>query len=107
MASTPETIRWIVEQLRPLDVHTRAMFGEYGLYCDGVFVGVVCHDTLFLKRNTATDEVLGTDRLAPPYDGARDHHVVPDALLRADDALVRRAVSGAAEVLPPPRRRRR
>jgi|SRR5690625_1798385 len=106
MASKPEEIQWILEQLRPLDVHTRAMFGEYGLYCDGVFVGVICNNTLFLKRNTATDDVLGVESLAPPYDGARDHHVVSDELLRTGDALVRDAVSGAAKVLPPPRRRR-
>lgn len=82
------------------------MFGEYGLYCNDIFVGVICRNTLFLKRNPVTDEAFGVMNLAPPYDGARDHHVIKIEHLCAAGDLVREAVSGAAEVLPRPRKRR-
>lgn len=82
------------------------MFGEYGLYCSGIFVGVICNNTLFLKRNTATDDLLGVDNLAPPYVGARDHHLVSNEMIDGDCVTVRNAVSGAAKVLPSPRKRR-
>ena len=42
----------VTELLTPLGhVSARRMFGGHGLYCDGVFVGIVHDDTLYLKAD--------------------------------------------------------
>lgn len=53
------------------------MFGEYGVYCDGVFIGVVCDDQLHLKP-TPVGIAYGEDlEMAPAYPGAKPSLVVP------------------------------
>ena len=42
MSTSKKTVASILEQLEPLDVRARAMFGEYGLYCDEKIVGLIC-----------------------------------------------------------------
>lgn len=50
MASSKEFVEYAMEQLRDVGlVSYRKMFGEYGWYCDGKFLGVICDDQLFVK----------------------------------------------------------
>lgn len=48
---------FVIDQLSPLgDVVPRSMFGGVGLYCRGVFFGIMARDVLYLKvdhRNVA------------------------------------------------------
>jgi DNA transformation protein len=91
-----ETVDYVLEQLEPLSVRARAMFGEYGLYCDEKIVALICDDTVFLKPTTASDG-LGE---APAYPGAKPSRVVPDAVV--DDAeAFRSLVAGTAALLAP------
>jgi hypothetical protein len=46
MVNNPDTIRFIEDQLGDLDIRTRTMFGEYGIYCDEKVVGFICGDAL-------------------------------------------------------------
>ncbi len=39
MASSKDTVAYVLEQLEPPDVHAHAMFGGYGFYCDSKIVG--------------------------------------------------------------------
>ena len=55
MATRKETIEHILDQLAPLPVRARAMFGEYGLYCGEKFVAVICDDTLFVKPTPGSE----------------------------------------------------
>lgn len=83
MASNPEFVRYVAEQMSAAGLITyRKMFGEYGLYCDGKFFSLICDDRLYLKM---TDEAralaaqLGVEvTAAPPYDGAKDALLVED-----------------------------
>ena len=79
MASHPDYVEYVVEQLRGAgSVRARKMFGEYGLFCDGTFFGVICDDQLFIKI-TPQGEIAFPDLLkAPPYEGAKDSFVVED-----------------------------
>ncbi len=46
MASHQDFVDYVAEQLREAGtIRSRKMFGEYGLYCDGVFFAVICGDT--------------------------------------------------------------
>ena len=45
MASEPGTVDYICGQMRLAGViAARKMFGEYGVYCDGIIVGLICGD---------------------------------------------------------------
>lgn len=98
MSTSKDTIAYILEQLEPLPVRARAMFGEYGLYCGDKVVGFVCDDTIFLKQNPATEGL----ELGPAYPGSKDYAIVSAELLEDSEAL--RAVVGAtADSLPAPK----
>lgn len=46
---------FVLDQLQQLpQVESRAMFGGYGLYCDGVFFGIIARNRLYFKTNATT-----------------------------------------------------
>ena len=50
MASSPNVVEYICFQLRHAgDISFKKMFGEYGLYCDRKYFGLVCDNQLFVK----------------------------------------------------------
>ena len=104
MATEKATVDFILDQLAPLPVRARAMFGEYGLYCGDTFVALVCDDTLFVKPTSIADQFFTDEDLAPPYPGAKDHYAVPAALLE-DSERLREVIAGTAELLPLPRKK--
>ncbi|EQM30790.1 TfoX/Sxy family protein [Rhodococcus erythropolis] len=87
MSTSKETVARILEQLEPLDVRARAMFGEYGLYCDEKIVGLICGDVLFVKPTEVSTEFGSEADLAPPYPGAKDYYRVPEERLQDLDHL--------------------
>ncbi len=102
MATSRDTVAHILDSLAPLPVRARAMFGEFGLYCDERFVALICNDTLYVKPTAIAGEFLAADSLAPPYDGAKVHYAVPAD--RLDDREWLQAFIGrTAAELPPPK----
>ncbi|MDE2596496.1 MAG: TfoX/Sxy family protein, partial [Sphingomonadales bacterium] len=80
MATRRETVDFVVEQMAGAGhVSARAMFGEYGVYCDGRVVALICGDQLFVKPTAAGRAFIGTPEEAPPYRGAK-----PSFLISAD-----------------------
>jgi TfoX/Sxy family transcriptional regulator of competence genes len=60
MASSQGTVDFIVEQIAAVGtVSARKMFGEYGIYCDGRMVALVCDDRLFVKPTPDGRAYLG------------------------------------------------
>ena len=102
MSTSKETIAYILEQLEPLDVRSRPMFGEYGLYCDDKVVAFVCDDTLFLKPTDIAEEFSSAEHLAPCYPGSKDYYSVPKDKL-ADTNWLQGFVQRTADVLPAPK----
>lgn len=52
MAGRDEFLAHVLELLGPLGrVAARRMFGGYGLYCDGVFFGILLDNTVYLKAD--------------------------------------------------------
>jgi TfoX/Sxy family transcriptional regulator of competence genes len=47
------------------------MFGEYGIYCDGKMVALVCDDQLFVKQTPSGKMFVGDCPEQPPYKGAK------------------------------------
>jgi TfoX/Sxy family transcriptional regulator of competence genes len=108
MASGPKTVAFIVDQLAAAGrVSAKPMFGEYGVYCDGRMVAMICDDQLFVKPTAGGRAFAGAIGEAPPYPGAKPCLLV-DAD-RWDDAewmaeLVR--ISTAELPLPKPKKPR-
>jgi DNA transformation protein and related proteins len=75
MAGRDEFLAYVLELLAPLGgVEARRMFGGYGLYCDGVFFGILLDNTLYLKaddRNRAEFERAGSEIFSYSRKGKR------------------------------------
>jgi TfoX/Sxy family transcriptional regulator of competence genes len=72
MASDPKTVAFIVDQLAAAGgVSAKPMFGEYGVYCDGRMVAMICDDQLFVKPTAGGRAFAGAIDEAPPYPGAK------------------------------------
>ena len=79
MASHPDFVAYVVEQLREAGaIRSRKMFGEYGLFCDGIFFAVICDDQLFVKLTPQGEATFPDLPKAPPYAGAKDYLLVED-----------------------------
>ena len=99
---------FVLDQLAQLaetgDVTTKSMFGGVGLYCNGLFFGIIARDVLYLKvdaSNRPDFERTGS-RPFKPYpnrSGTMQYYEVPvDVLESAVDltAWARKSVSVAA-----------
>ncbi len=106
MATRKATVAYVLDQLAPLPVRARAMFGEYGLYCDEKFVALICDDTIFVKPTAISAEFFGEDEMAPPYAGAKDHYVVPGERLE-DSQWLQAVIARTSEELPVPKKNAR
>jgi len=107
MSTSKETVAFLLAQLEPLDVRARAMFGEYGVYCDEKFVALVCDDTFFLKPTDAADYYSADLTPGPAYPGSNDYLAV-DGDLVEDAERFQLLVKATANLLsvPTPKRRK-
>ncbi len=78
MASDLSYVQYVVDTLRDNAITYKKMFGEYGLYQDGIFFGLVCDNQLFIKISEEGKAYLGQYTLAPPYKGAKDIFLIED-----------------------------
>ena len=104
MASDPSFVDHVLDHIHDdCAVTARKMFGEYGLYSDGIFFGMICDDQLFVKPTEGGRAHIGEPTMAPPYPGAKDAFLI-DELEDPDwlSALVRIT---AAEP-PPPKKKK-
>ena len=106
MATEKATVDFILDQLAPLPARARAMFGEYGLYCDEKFVALICDDTLFVKPTAISTLYFTEADLAPPYPGAKDHSVVSGDRLE-DREWLQEVMTRTVDLLPAPKKRSR
>lgn len=88
MASRQEIVDHICDQMSGAgDISSRKMFGEYGIYCDGKFIGVICSDTLFLKITKAGEGLAADLERVPPYRGAKPSFLIPEERIEDRDWL--------------------
>lgn len=56
MASSLEFVRYAAEQMGAAgEITYKKMFGEYGIYCNGKIVGLICENQLFIKGSVTTN----------------------------------------------------
>lgn len=101
MASHPDFVAYVAGQLREAgSIRARKMFGEYGLYCDGVFFAVICDDQFFVKITPEGEAAFPGLPKAPAYDGARDSFLIEDVENRALMTELVRVTCGALKRRP-------
>lgn len=72
MTSRQTTVDFILEQVAGAGaVSAKKMFGEYGIYCDGKMVALVCDDQLFVKPTESGRSFIGNITEGVPYPGAK------------------------------------
>jgi len=105
MTTSPSTVEHILDQMHSAGmVRARKMFGEYGIYCDDRFIGVVCADQLFIKPTQPGTALEPHLERSPPYKGAKTSLIVSAELLEDSDRLAA-FVQATAKALPPPKPR--
>ena len=100
MGTTRQQAAAITARLTPAgDITARPMFGEYGLYLDGVFFGLICDGQLFIKPTDAARAALRAPAEGIPYPNARPHlRIAPEDL--DDPAQMVRILSLTVANLP-------
>jgi len=79
MTSNFEFVDYVCEQLASAgEITYRKMFGSYGIYMDGKFIGLICNDQFILKPTSVGRTILGTPHEEAPFDGAKDWFVIED-----------------------------
>lgn len=104
---------FVVDQLEGLgNVMPRSMFGGVGLYCGGIFFGIIAGDVLYLKAGAGNRSDYEQAEMAPfkPYPnrpGTMQYYAVPVGVLETAPELVewaRKAVAAAGRPGYAPRR---
>ena len=103
MSTQQKAVDYIIEQSAGAGSMTaKKMFGEYGLYCDGKIVALVCDDQLFIKPSQAGRDYLGEVTDGEPFPGAKPYFLVEGD--RWDDAdWLAGLVKATADDLPAPK----
>lgn len=79
MASHKEFVDFVVGQLDSAgSITSKKMFGEYGLYCDGLLFALICDDQLFFKATEAGKAFPIAQSEVPPYEGAKPYLLIED-----------------------------
>jgi DNA transformation protein and related proteins len=101
MASDPEFVKFVCEQLRGAgEISSRRMFGEAAVYLQDKVIGLVCDNQFFVKPTEAGRTQLGTPMEAPPFPGANNWFLMADL---DDPELLADLVRATALALPSPR----
>lgn len=79
MACNSDFVQYITDQSGNAGtIKVKKMFGDYGLYCDGIIVGLICDNSLFLKQTKAGKDLQREVVLRPHYDGVKDCFYIAD-----------------------------
>ena len=101
MASTEEFAQYVQEQLGLYHhISYRKMFGEYGIYCNGKIIGLVCDNQFFLKPTKAGAALLDDPLEAPPYEGAKPYFLLESL---DNSQLIGQVLQATYDELPAPK----
>ncbi|MBC7477974.1 MAG: TfoX/Sxy family protein [Pseudorhodobacter sp.] len=101
MTTKPATVAHIIDTMPNLNLTAKRMFGEYGLYLDGIVVAFICDDTLFIKPTPAALALLPEAEMGAAYPGSKNYIVACEIL--DDPDLCARALRAVAADAPPPK----
>ncbi len=54
------------------------MFGEYGIYCNGKVIGLICNNMFYVKKTEKGKLLIGICEEASHYTNAKPHFLIED-----------------------------
>ncbi|MBN1757971.1 MAG: TfoX/Sxy family protein [Chitinispirillaceae bacterium] len=106
MSSSAEFVEYVTENMCGAGtISARKMFGEYGVYCDGKIVALICNNQLFIKPTDAGRGKIPQAECAFPYPGAKPYLLIGGDIID-DVERLSELVRVTADALPLPKRRR-
>lgn len=104
MATNERTVEFLLDQMADATVTAKKMFGEYGLYCEGRMVALVCDDQLFIKPTEGGRKFEPDLQEGIPYPGSKPCLLVDEERWDEADWLVELVLITARELpLPKPK----
>lgn len=104
MASSKEYLNYVLEQLSLLDgITSRAMMGEYLLYCDGKLFGGVYDNRFLVKPTKSAVKLMPQAQSELPYEGAKPMLLVDN--IEDKDFLKKLVETMSADLLQPKKRK--
>lgn len=89
MVASTDFAEFLREQLAPLGpVTMRRMFGKTGVFCDGVMLGIVTENTLFLRVDSENRETFSEAASSPPLNYVKRGHTIDLSFWRVPDRLI-------------------
>ncbi len=105
MGSSKAQLAFVMDQIASAgNVTAKAMFGEYGIYCDGKICALLCDNQLFIKPTDEGRAFIGKPVEAPPYPGAKLYFLVDDKI--DDRRWLSELIRVTADSLPEPKPKR-
>ena len=88
MVASDSFAEFLREQLAPLGrITLRRMFGKTGVFCDGVMLGMVTDNTLYLRVDDGNREAFDEARSSPPINYAKGGKTIDLSFWRAPERL--------------------
>lgn len=101
LASSLEFVEYVCGQISGAgSVTYKKMFGEYGIYCGGKVIGVICENQFFVKKTAAGAAICPDCGEASPYTGAKPHFVIENL---DNQELLAQFIRATWEELPAPK----
>lgn len=97
MASSADYLSFIMDQLSDADVSSRAMMGEYIIYCKGKVIGGIYDDRFLVKPTETALAMIPDAPMQLPYEGAKPMILVDDVENRQ---FLRQLVEAISDELP-------
>ena len=97
MASSADYLSFIMDQLADADVSSRAMMGEYIIYCKGKVIGGIYDDRFLVKPTKTAFARMPDAPMQLPYEGAKPMILVDDVENRQ---FLRQLVEAISDELP-------
>ena len=104
MSSTKSYLNYVLEQLSGLeDISSRAMMGEYIIYCCGKVVGGIYDDRFLVKPTKSAAAMMPDARREFPYAGAKEMLLVDNM---EDKDFLCKLLRAICEELPDPKKKK-
>lgn len=102
MSSSIEYVEYVCHQINGAgEITYKKMFGEFGIYCDGKIIGLICDDCFTVKKTKAGSDILGECEEIPPYSGAKLQFLIGDKV--EDMELMEKFIKVTHDELPEPK----
>jgi DNA transformation protein len=89
MVASAEFTEYLKEQLSPLGhIATRRMFGKTGVFCQGVMLGMVANNVLYLRFDEQNRVSFSEATALPLLNYAKGGHTIDLSFVRVPDRLL-------------------